>query len=179
MTNLLQPADVCWFAPIKKRYRDKWNHWFTFENKEFTRNLNMKSPGYVLCSNWMSEIWRETSGDLIRKSFEICGVHNNHQLDSSNNIQIRLDNLHSTLKTMLADSIIMHQSIDIDRDLAEADANMNNNNNDVFERGSGEDEAEFGVAEDQEDSTDSEETESNEMDIDEMNILREGRKLIR
>lgn len=48
MTNLLQPADVAWFATIKKAYREKWNHWFTFDIKEFTRNNNMKSPGFVL-----------------------------------------------------------------------------------------------------------------------------------
>ena len=28
LTNLLQPADVCWFSSIKKRYREKWNRWF-------------------------------------------------------------------------------------------------------------------------------------------------------
>ena len=28
MTNLLQPADVCWFATLKKAYKEKWNSWF-------------------------------------------------------------------------------------------------------------------------------------------------------
>ena len=27
LTNLLQPADVCWFSIIKKKYREKWNNW--------------------------------------------------------------------------------------------------------------------------------------------------------
>ena len=44
-----------------------------------------------ICSTWISEIWRETSAELIKKSFIICGVHNNHLRDSNNNIQIRSD----------------------------------------------------------------------------------------
>ena len=62
----------------------------------------------------------------------------------------------------------MH-SIDDDIELAEADAVMGNNDLDVFERGSGEDEVEFGVAEDIENN----EMTSNDMDIDEIGILNE------
>ncbi len=28
MTGLLQPADVGWFATVKKSYKRKWNDWF-------------------------------------------------------------------------------------------------------------------------------------------------------
>ena len=28
MTNLLQPADVCWFRPLKQSYHTLWNDWF-------------------------------------------------------------------------------------------------------------------------------------------------------
>ncbi len=148
MTNLLQPAGVAWFAVIKKAYREKWNHWFTFGDKDFTVNLNMKSPGYVLCSSWISEIWQEMSADLIRKSFDLCGVHNNH-LTMNFTLSIRMDNLHSTLRTILTtEGSLLQQTIDTDTDLAEADMHMNNPNNDVFERGSGEDEIEFGLADD-------------------------------
>ena len=31
MTNLLQPADVCWFAPLKKELKKRWNQWFIYE----------------------------------------------------------------------------------------------------------------------------------------------------
>ena len=27
MTNLLQPADICWFSSIKKSYKAKWMDW--------------------------------------------------------------------------------------------------------------------------------------------------------
>ena len=30
MTNLLQPADVCWLAGIKRAYQVKWNDWFRY-----------------------------------------------------------------------------------------------------------------------------------------------------
>lgn len=148
MTNLLQPADVAWFSVIKKAYREKWNHWFTYGDKEYTRNANMKSPGYVLCSTWISEIWQELSVGLIKKSFEVCGVHNNHVI-MNYNFSIRMDNLHSTLREILVEGRLLQNTIDTDIDLAEADMNMNNHNEDVFERGSGEEEIEFGVADDQ------------------------------
>ena len=40
-TNLLQPADVCWFSSIKKKYSEKWTDWFLFEEKTY----NARSPG--------------------------------------------------------------------------------------------------------------------------------------
>ena len=33
MTNLLQPADVCWFSSIKKSYKAKWMDWFIYDPK--------------------------------------------------------------------------------------------------------------------------------------------------
>ncbi|RNA04130.1 hypothetical protein BpHYR1_039126 [Brachionus plicatilis] len=47
MTNLLQPADVSWFASIKKQYHNKWNKWFLEDERSFTRFGNTKSPVYV------------------------------------------------------------------------------------------------------------------------------------
>ena len=42
MTNLIQPADVCWFAPFKKELKKKWNHWYVYEEHNFTKNDNMR-----------------------------------------------------------------------------------------------------------------------------------------
>jgi hypothetical protein len=42
MTNLIQPADVCWFAPFKKELKKKWNHWYVYEQHTFTINENMR-----------------------------------------------------------------------------------------------------------------------------------------
>jgi hypothetical protein len=49
MTNLLQPADVAWFANIKKAYNSKWCEWFMTADKTYTKNNNMRSPGYANC----------------------------------------------------------------------------------------------------------------------------------
>ncbi len=38
MTGLLQPPDVAWFAPIRKQYRKKWQHWFINDPKTFTNS---------------------------------------------------------------------------------------------------------------------------------------------
>ena len=135
MTNLLQPADLAWFSSIKKAYRKKWNHWFTFENKSFTVNCNMKSPGYVNASNWISQIWEELSQDMVKNSFDICGIHKNHLIDNEE-IHIQTNNLHSIIKKMLLEQKIFHGLISDDSELAEADKLMNNNkNSDIFALG--------------------------------------------
>ncbi len=162
LTNLLQPADVGWFSTIKKAYRSRWNHWFTFDSHEYTRHDNMKTPGYVLCNKWVSEIWDDFSADLVRKSFEMCGVHNNHQ-----GLQgLRLDNLHSALRTLLTSHNVINNSIEMDLELAEANINMSNHVvRDLFSEGSAEGDEEL-VAED-------EQMELLDYDEDELRILQE------
>jgi len=137
LTNLLQPADVGWFATIKKAYRKLWNHWFTFDNHEYTRHANMKTPGYLLCSKWVSQIWEEFPSDLIKKSFQICGIHNDHQ----GRFDLRVNNLHSTLKQILTDEVVINSCIETDMELMEAENNFSNEiNRDVFYEGCGEEE---------------------------------------
>ena len=44
MTNLLQPADVCWFAPIKKALKKRWDSWYVNDTHlhTFTAANNMR-----------------------------------------------------------------------------------------------------------------------------------------
>lgn len=49
MTNLLQPADVSWFAAIKSCFHQKWNSWYLNEEKTYTKAGNPRSPGYAKC----------------------------------------------------------------------------------------------------------------------------------
>ena len=72
-------ADVCWFAPIKKEYKKMWNHWYMNDPHAFTKNLNMKSPGYLKSSKWLSEVWSKFECETLRKSFILCGIKK-HQL---------------------------------------------------------------------------------------------------
>ena len=74
-TNLLQPADVAWFKPFKAKYTEKWNNWFlTADNKTYTKNGNMRSPGYAKSIKWLSEIWAEMDSQIIIDSFLSCGI---------------------------------------------------------------------------------------------------------
>ncbi|RNA01384.1 pogo transposable element with KRAB domain isoform X2, partial [Brachionus plicatilis] len=57
MTNILQPADVSWFAKVKKADCAKWSQWSRNSPKTYTIHGNSKSPGYVLAIQWLSEIW--------------------------------------------------------------------------------------------------------------------------
>ena len=60
-TNLLQPADVSWMRPLKRAYHQKWQHWLINEEKSFTPAGNLRSPGYALVINWISQIWDQLS----------------------------------------------------------------------------------------------------------------------
>jgi len=123
----------------------------------------MKTPGYELCSKWVSEIWDEFSADLVRKSFEMCGVHNHHQ-----GLQgLKLDNLHSTLKSLLSNEEIINNSIEMDIELAEANNNMSNDvAQDLFTEGSG-------AEEDEELAVEDELMELQDLDEGEMRLLQE------
>ena len=57
MTNLLQPADVCWMGPFKSAYFSLWNNWLINAPKAYTASGNLKSSGYGLAINWISQIF--------------------------------------------------------------------------------------------------------------------------
>ena len=99
LTNLLQPADVCWFAPIKKEYKKMWNHWYMNDPHAFTKNLNMKSPGYLKSSKWSSEVWSKFECETLRKSFILCGIKK-HQLRGAS-VNVTFNPLHSVLRKIL------------------------------------------------------------------------------
>ncbi len=73
-TAFEQPADAYWFGPMKKRYNEKWTDWMLKDPKSFTKNGNMKSPGYVRVMKWVIECWNELDRDLIRESFDGTGI---------------------------------------------------------------------------------------------------------
>ena len=100
MTNLLQPADVGWFAAIKKAYHEKWNEWSINTIKQRTLYNNTKSPGYALAIQWISDIWRDFDPSKIKNSFEYCGITSQ-------------DSLHSVLKKIYEEHRIMNSYIDI------------------------------------------------------------------
>lgn len=83
LTNLLQPADVCWFGKLKSRYHQVWNNWFIHDERTFTRHDNARSPGYAKCIEWLASMWNEFDLHLIKNSFEQCGIVNQYSLHSA------------------------------------------------------------------------------------------------
>jgi len=74
MTALLQPADVCWMRSLKLKFKERWQNWLMHEPKSLTAYGNWRSQGYALAINWISEIWDEFDSDIIRQSFDACGI---------------------------------------------------------------------------------------------------------
>jgi hypothetical protein len=109
MTNLLQPADVCWFASIKREYKRVWSSWYMNEDKSLTRTGNTKSPGYVKCCSWLSAIWSCFDSDLIKKSFTLCGIEQHEVVNGK--IRVKWNKLHSVLRSMLEHKKIINNYV--------------------------------------------------------------------
>jgi hypothetical protein len=73
LTGLLQPADVCWFKILKNLYIKLWNDWFLHGEKTFTKKNNLRGPGYVLMTQWITAGWLELETDYLKESFKYCG----------------------------------------------------------------------------------------------------------
>ena len=85
MTPFLQPADVSWMSPIKSKYFLKWNRWLINAPKSYTGN--MRSPGYAMVLQWISEIWDELDSNLIARSFDNSGITSSKLTDSNNQLR--------------------------------------------------------------------------------------------
>ena len=66
--------DVCIFAPIKRKLCEGWTQWYIKDDKTYTCHDNMRSPGYTVVIEWLSEIWRDFDSNIIIRSFDYCGI---------------------------------------------------------------------------------------------------------
>lgn len=110
LTNLLQPADVSWFASLKKSYRQLWNGWYINDNKTFTKNGNLVSPGYYKAISWLSKIWEELPPSKIAESFKNFGVH--PHLITNDKISVNINDLHTPLREILKSKTVISAYID-------------------------------------------------------------------
>ena len=73
MTNLFQPADVCWFRPLKQNYHRLWNDWFLVNEYKIIQNFNFHKTAKIdIVKNF--HVLRNFYFDsfyLIMKSFNI------------------------------------------------------------------------------------------------------------
>jgi hypothetical protein len=111
-TGLLSPPDTHWFAVFKRAYRARWNNWFAQAAHTFTVAGNLRSPSYGTVLHWLSEIWAEFDPQLIRNSFEECGI-------VSSDFE---DPLHSSLAAVL-DGVDVREYLEdvLEEDLARED----------------------------------------------------------
>ena len=68
--------------------------------KTFTNTGNMSSPGYSVVITWLSEIWQEISLEIIRKSFDKCGITSVKNWNLHNQLR------HYVLKKQIAEDVI-------------------------------------------------------------------------
>ena len=102
-TKILQPADVCWNAPFKARYRDLYTVWMSARNHERTKAGNLRAPSKALMVEWVLRSWESVTCDTIRRSFDVCGVtscdpkviHCTQKGGLANDAHQRLENLMS------------------------------------------------------------------------------------
>ena len=139
LTNLIQPADFVWFAPFKKAYRNLWMEWFINDVPSLTVNNNRRSPGYKRALQWLNQIWCDFNPDLIKRSFELCGITEhesieNHQQSSDRsiyNLEVNVNNLHLSLRHILREKLVIHDYIDFDMELTEAEDFATENTSDL------------------------------------------------
>ncbi|RNA44212.1 pogo transposable element with KRAB domain-like, partial [Brachionus plicatilis] len=77
LTNLLQPADIAWFRPLKSSYNEFWTDWLLNADKTYTKSNNVRSPGYALIIQWVSSIWEQFDKMIIQNSFDQAGITSN------------------------------------------------------------------------------------------------------
>ena len=63
-----------WFKVMKAKYHEEWTSWFLNDRKAFTKNGNLKSPGYARAIDWIVKIWNELDRDLMIRSFDTFGI---------------------------------------------------------------------------------------------------------
>jgi len=132
MTNLLQPADVSWFASLKRSYRQLWNNWYVYDERTFTRNNNARSPGYVKCAQWLGRIWEEFESNAIIESFISTGVRSHHFDETTSELTVDTSPLHSCLRTILETQVLVHDYVSTDGDLIDLDFFANENDEKIF-----------------------------------------------
>lgn len=76
-TGLLQPLDVCINKPFKDAIRNQFSEWFkvygsTQENK--TNNGYLRPPSFENVSKWVLTAWNNIENELVKKSFQYCGI---------------------------------------------------------------------------------------------------------
>ena len=85
-TGSIQAPDVCWNKPFKDSYTKSYDDWYEAGKQEFTAAGNPKTALLEVIVTWTIKAWDSISSDIIVNSFKVCGLTNN--LDQSTDEQI-------------------------------------------------------------------------------------------
>lgn len=105
MTPLLQMLDVSINRSFQQYYADRINEWMENQIEDDTNRTkagNIKKPSYKMVSDICYNFSKEIKQEMIRKSFEICGI-------SKEDYDINL--LHGPLKTLLEDEMVLEEDL--------------------------------------------------------------------
>lgn len=73
-TGLIQPGDVSWNKPFKQSLTEQYCEWMASGKQEYTKSGNMKQVPFEIACHWIVTAWNSLSNDLIKKSFQSCGI---------------------------------------------------------------------------------------------------------
>ena len=73
-TKFLQPLDVSINEPFKTIFRELYDEWYRKGEFEYTKGGVVELPNYVLQIQWIVDAWTKIGSEIIKKSFETCGI---------------------------------------------------------------------------------------------------------
>ncbi len=87
-TPFVQPADVSWNKPFKKKIQDLHDEWLSSGNLELTAGGKFRPTPILTYLQWVTEAWDEIGSELIKHSFRACGI--SLPVDGSNDDEIHV-----------------------------------------------------------------------------------------
>ena len=73
-TKFLQLLDVSISKPFKTIFPELYDEWYRKGEFEYTKGGVVKPPNYVLQIHWIVNAWTKIGSEIIKKSFETCGI---------------------------------------------------------------------------------------------------------
>ncbi|KAH7711774.1 pogo transposable element with KRAB domain-like protein [Aphelenchoides avenae] len=73
-TRFVQPADISWNAPFKRKLRSFYEEWMLEGDHDTTAAGNPRPPQPETYLQWLLNAWEAVKEDVIIRSFKACGI---------------------------------------------------------------------------------------------------------